>query len=164
MKMKKEGTPKIYSYIVTNDMGFAPNPYHGYCTLACCKPDLRRTAKKGDWIIGLSGKKKGFELIYIMTITKEPIRFVDYYHDYKRKRPSSQFAIGDNIYKPIKNNPQYVSDYKQLQSEHSKGKDENMDTKIHDLGNKLQNDRVLISDDFIYYGIIKEYLRSSILL
>ena len=29
----------LYSYIVKHDNGFAPNPFHGFCTLACCKPE-----------------------------------------------------------------------------------------------------------------------------
>lgn len=39
---------KLFSYIVTHDAGFAPNPFWGYCTLACCKPAIRRTANVGD--------------------------------------------------------------------------------------------------------------------
>jgi hypothetical protein len=45
---------KLYCYIVTHDTGFSPNPFHGYCTLACCKPTIRRTAKEGDWVVGLT--------------------------------------------------------------------------------------------------------------
>ena len=45
---------KLYSYILTHDTGFSPNPFFGYCTLACCKPDIRRVAKVGDWIVGLA--------------------------------------------------------------------------------------------------------------
>ena len=39
---KPDGTPRDY--------GFAPNPYFGYCTLATCKPVIRRCAGVGDWI------------------------------------------------------------------------------------------------------------------
>ena len=28
---------RIYAYVVTHDNGFAPNPFHGFCTLATCK-------------------------------------------------------------------------------------------------------------------------------
>lgn len=31
-----------YEYVMTNDSGFAPNPFHGACTLACCKPKIRK--------------------------------------------------------------------------------------------------------------------------
>lgn len=56
----------IYAYIVPVDDGAAPNPYGGVCTLAICKANLRKIAKQGDWIIGLSSS---FELIYTMKIT-----------------------------------------------------------------------------------------------
>lgn len=50
---KSGGNPlKLYSYVVARDFGFAPNPFHGYCTLATCKPDIRATASVGDWVIG----------------------------------------------------------------------------------------------------------------
>jgi len=41
-------TMKVYSYIVAYDSGFAPNPFHGICTLACCKPTIRRTAHEKE--------------------------------------------------------------------------------------------------------------------
>lgn len=37
---------KIFTYIMTDDRGFAPNPYFGLCTLACCKPKIRREVAK----------------------------------------------------------------------------------------------------------------------
>ena len=44
---------KIYSYIVKRDYGFAPNPFYGYCTLATCKPVIRKHAEIGDIIVGI---------------------------------------------------------------------------------------------------------------
>lgn len=46
----------LYSYTVASDDGAAPNPYGGVCTLTICKPVIRRTAKKDDWIVGLGSK------------------------------------------------------------------------------------------------------------
>lgn len=43
---------KLYTYIITRDYGFAPNPFYGCCTLATCKPRIRKAAQKDDWIIG----------------------------------------------------------------------------------------------------------------
>ncbi|WP_347927045.1 hypothetical protein [Pseudomonas helvetica] len=39
---------RIYSYVITHDHGFAPNPHGGVLTLATCKPVIRRTAEKGS--------------------------------------------------------------------------------------------------------------------
>jgi Nucleotide modification associated domain 2 len=34
------------------DDGAAPNPFSGLCTLAICKPRIRRAAHVGDWVVG----------------------------------------------------------------------------------------------------------------
>jgi Nucleotide modification associated domain 2 len=43
---------KLSAYIVRVDSGFAPNPFGHHCTLACCKPTIRRKAEPGDIIVG----------------------------------------------------------------------------------------------------------------
>ncbi len=43
---------RLFSYTIPID-GAAPNPFHGMCSLAICKPAIRRTASSGDWIVGL---------------------------------------------------------------------------------------------------------------
>jgi len=47
---------RIYSYVLRYDDGAAPNPFWGICTLAICKPAIRRTARVGDWVIGTGSK------------------------------------------------------------------------------------------------------------
>ena len=44
--------PHIYSYVVAHDTGAAPNVDGGICTIAICKPAIRRNAQEGDWIVG----------------------------------------------------------------------------------------------------------------
>ena len=140
----------VYSYIVSHDTGFAPNPFHGYCTLACCKPVIRRTASIGDWIIGLSPKKYGNNIVYVMRVT-EKLSFSEYWKDkrFRRKRANIKSKdpiqrLGDNIYKPI-----LANKHLQMHSRHSK-KDgsENHKSKEPDLNGLF----VLISDDFSYFG------------
>jgi Nucleotide modification associated domain 2 len=48
---------KVYSYVIEHDLEFAPNPFHGTCTLACCKPDIRKKAVEGDYILGTGAVK-----------------------------------------------------------------------------------------------------------
>jgi hypothetical protein len=43
--------PDLFSYVVPSDSGFAPNPYGGLCTLACCEPKIRQYANVSDWIM-----------------------------------------------------------------------------------------------------------------
>lgn len=140
---------KLYSYVVTHDTGFSPNPFWRYCTLADCKPAIRRTANVGDWIVGLNPKADGNRLIYAMQV-EEILPYDQYYRDtrFAVKIPDYTkgkvvYKCGDNIYKPIPN-----GNFRQLQSMHSNGTNENLKTKAHDLGGK----NVLISKAFYYFG------------
>lgn len=64
---------RLFSYTIPVDDGAAPNPFYNMCTLAICKPAIRRVAKKGDWIAGLgsndapSGDLSG-KLVYAMLV------------------------------------------------------------------------------------------------
>jgi hypothetical protein len=96
---------RVYSYVVDHDLGFAPNPFHGVCTLAACKPKIRRYAEAGDYIIGTgSGPNGGLgRLVYWMRID-EIITFDQYWADarFRRKRPVMRGSLllryGDNVY------------------------------------------------------------------
>jgi hypothetical protein len=140
----------MYSHILRFDSGFAPNPFGGVCTLACCKPVLRRKSKLGDLILGVSSKRRGYRLVYAMEVG-EVMTFADYWSDprFARKRPdwsgtSRVDYCGDNCYEPI-----HSDQYLQRRSLHSK-KDgtEDVSHKKRDLGGK----NVLISYRFWYFG------------
>ncbi len=144
--------PTLYSYIVARDYGFAPNPFYGFCTLATCKPDIRRGAKVGDWVTGTGSKVKGRagHIVYAMRVT-EAMSFNDYWDDprFLRKRPalrgSWKQAYGDNIYHWDK----FAIEWRQLDSHHTR------EYGIQDFDNiqtDTKADRVLISNDFIYWG------------
>lgn len=64
---------RIYSYVVRYDSGFAPNPFYSYCTLATCKPSIRRSANVGDWVVGSGSNsrsvRRGGHLVYAMRVT-----------------------------------------------------------------------------------------------
>jgi Nucleotide modification associated domain 2 len=124
----------LYSYVVTHDTGFSPNPFFGYCTLACCKPEIRRNAQVGDWIVGLTPRAQGNKVVYFMRVD-EIVDFPSYWtHSrFLQKRPrydgSVQAKCGDNIYEPLPN-----GEFRQLRSMHSKGEAEDPERKAHDLG------------------------------
>jgi hypothetical protein len=140
---------KLYSYIVTHDTGFAPNPFFGYCTLACCKPNIRRTAEKGDWVVGLTPRASGNRIVYFMRVDDVMKSFADYWNDsrFKVKKPIFTDGVrgrrGDNIYEPLAS-----GGYRQLPSRHSNGDAEDAETKQKDLSGK----RILISETFAYFG------------
>ncbi len=136
---------KLYRYVMTYDTGLAPNPYHGYCTLALCKPQVRRTAQVGDWIMGLGSVSAGLgrRLIYAMQIS-ETLSFEEYWDDprfeCKKPRASSDMRIecGDNVYR----RDDRSGDWIQLPCHHC-------DEDIH---RDLKVNRVLIGTRFVYFG------------
>lgn len=141
------GSPqmRLFSYIVAVDSGFAPNPFWGTLTLACCKPAIRRGAVPGDLVVGLSSKAHGHRVVYVAEVT-EKLTYREFWNDkrFARKRPDMQSADtrdrrGDNIYEPTG-----PSAFRQLPSCHTE-KD-----KAHDLGGRY----VLVSraSDFTYFG------------
>ena len=142
---------KLYSYVVARDFGFAPNPFYGICTLATCKPKIRKSAQIGDWIIGTGSKvnkRDGF-LVYVMRVS-ETMTFNEYWADlrFHRKKPilngSKKQAFGDNIYFKDQKNQ-----WRQLDSHHSY---ENGIQNHNNIKNDTQFDRVLISNEYAYWG------------
>lgn len=144
--------PKVYSYIVARDYGFAPNPFYGFCTLATCKPSIRKAARIGEWVVGTGSKDKNRagHIVYAMCVT-EAMSFGEYWYDsrFRDKRPdlrgSWKKAYGDNIYY----HDECAKEWFQVDSHHSYG---NGKQNLYNITNDTKVDRVLISDDFIYWG------------
>ncbi len=139
-------------YVVDRDFGFAPNPFHGYCTLATCTPRIRNKAKMEDWVIGMGGSrlKATGRCIYAMRIT-EKITFNEYWRNptYFDKKPirngSRKMMVGGNIY----HFDTVQNEWYQADSHHS-----NADGSVnpHNLATDTKSDKVLISKHFFYFG------------
>jgi hypothetical protein len=154
---------RLYSYVVRRDFGFAPNPFFGYCTLATCKPQIRKSAQVGDWVAGTGSKPHGLghRLVYAMRVG-ETLTFDEYWEDlrFRQKRPnlraSIKQAFGDNIYHHAANRK-----WCQERSHHSHRNDKN----AANMRTDTQVDRILVSDWFIYFGgnavEIPEHLRQG---
>ncbi len=91
---------QLYSYVVARDFGFAPNPFFGTCTLATCKPDIRRSAIVGDWIVGTGSKtrKRHGNLVYVMKVA-EKMTFNQYWEDrrFQLKKPNLSGSPGPDL-------------------------------------------------------------------
>jgi hypothetical protein len=79
---------------MTNDSGFAPNPFWQRLTLATCKPGIRRAKIKGDWIAGftsaqLTGDAVGSERLVFLMKVSEKLTIAEYFLDkcFKQKIP-----------------------------------------------------------------------------
>lgn len=140
----------IRAYIVEHDIGFAPNPFFGTCTLATCKPEIRWHAAEGDWIVGIGSVADGIRgrLVFAMKV-QEKLCFEQYWNDerFQTKKPnflgSLKQAQGDNVYHR-KN-----GDWVQERSRHTHRTAEMTDRHI---ARDTKRNRVLVSSHFVYYG------------
>ncbi len=137
---------RLHTYVVAIDSGLAPNPFHGICTLAVCKPKIRCTARVGDWILGTGSKTRGHQgrAVYAMQVA-ESLDFEAYWSDsrFRAKRPdpagSPARQAGDNLH----------------WRDPATGDWHTLPGAGHDAGNRprdLSGQQVLIAWDFVYWG------------
>jgi len=141
----------VWSYKISRDFGFAPNPFFGYCTIACCKPNIRERAQEGDLIFGCAAKGLGIGevLIFAMRV-QEKITFDEFWLDdrFRKRRPVFSAGrarmYGDNIY-----HSDGADSWIQENSHHSlENGCRNEANASRDLNSKF----VLISQNFSYWG------------
>ena len=142
---------QYFSYVIVRDYGFAPNPFGIHCTLATCKPKIRRVAQVGDWIFGISPRCGiiGNDLICAMKVSQK-ITYNDYWNsiDFQYKKPlmngSLKQMYGDNIYHSDNDGVWY-----QANSHHSY---EDGSINFNNLNRDKEGMYVLISEIFYYFG------------
>lgn len=136
---------RLFSYVITHDAGFAPNPFGGVLTLATCKPRIRVTARPDDWLLGTgSVRAVGTGRVVYAAAVAEVLAIEQYATD-------SRFAVkqpvvgrepwqrhGDNIYSRLPSGA-----WHQRRNIHHFPKDME-----HDLGGK----NVLVCERFWYFG------------
>lgn len=141
---------RLFTYTLRIDDGAAPNPFRGMCSLAICKPGIRRVAKERDWVAGLGSKKApsgdlSGKLVYAMQVDE-----VLSLKDYDKRAPtnwphrlpnvdSSDLSerLGDCIY------------------DYSNGEMPIQRPSVHGLENvvtDLKGENVLLSRDFYCFG------------
>jgi Nucleotide modification associated domain 2 len=143
---------KLHSYVVARDYGFAPNPFYGVCTLATCKPKIRSVARIGDWVVGTGSKVRGRgkHVVFAMRVTGT-LTFEEYWVDprFQDKKPnlrgSIKQAFGDNIYSKCAGTDAWC----QANSHHSL---EDGTPNAANVKADTGTDRMLFSDDFVYWG------------
>jgi hypothetical protein len=145
-----DGRPTLFTYTIPVDDGAAPNPFRGLCTLAICKPGIRRAAKKGDWVAGLGSKKApsgdlSKRLVYAMHVD-ESVPFDEYDERAAAEWPDRVPDISSaDLTRPLGDCIYYDCS----------GTSPRQRSSVHGLAN-LKTDwrgkNVLISRDFYYFG------------
>ncbi|MGH1539591.1 MAG: hypothetical protein ACRBHB_04155 [Arenicella sp.] len=136
---------RLYSYILSHDYGFSPNPFGNYLTLSTGQPLLRKSIEVDDWLIGIGDEHTiGKERLIFAAQVSDIVSMEDY-------GQSSQFAFkipndgpekwhwrGDNIYYQDENGWQQRA------------------TEFHHPDNMhedLSGEKVLICKTFWYFGL-----------
>lgn len=143
---------RLYSYVVAYDYGFAPNPFYGTCTLATCKPVIRRVAEVGDMILGTGSAHYSLsgQLVFFMQVS-EILTYQEYWShpEFQKKKPnlrgSLKQAFGDNIY----HRDLQTGDWIQENSHHSLP---DGNTNFSNLDHDTQTPKVLLGRRFAYWG------------
>lgn len=140
---------RLFTYTIPTDDGAAPNPFRGMCSLAICKPGIRRVAQVDDWVAGLGSKNSpngdlSGRLVYAMRV-EEVLTLKEYDQQARRRWPhripnvdSADLSerLGDCIYDYSRGKPV------QRPSVHGR----------ENIGTDLSGENVLISRDFYYFG------------
>jgi hypothetical protein len=116
--------PRIFSYVVDHDHGYAPNPLPPWCTLAQCKYGTERRrnivelAEPGDWVLGSGGRDSSGAgtLLYLMRVTEKP-GFPEFLRDprfrgrvdHHRASPRRFALVSDDYVYFGRNAPKFVS-------------------------------------------------------
>ncbi len=131
---------KLYSYVVDHDYGFAPNPFHEYCTLVHCmfskssKRNLVEMVKQDYdsgyevWVTGTGGVSSNTSghgtIIYLMKVN-DAIPVTKYYTDEKYKEKKHK-ANGTEI--------------------------EQLGDRNYHIHTNISNRYALISNEYFYFG------------
>lgn len=92
--------PRLWRYVLRYDGNFAPHIRGGICSLACCKPMIRRYAARGDWIIGFATRKesRGEAVVrYAMVVTNDPLPLAEYWRSRHGRRDAIYRPDGDGL-------------------------------------------------------------------
>lgn len=150
-----EPSSRLFTYKVAHDGGSAPNPEHGVCTLAICKPAIRRVAKINDVIVGLACVSDNESRIIYGMVVEHSIPWDDYIKicngtgkvlagintkKIRSKIPKNENDTGDCIWKNANN---YVP---ALESWSTHNGNDQFNTDV------LNGKKVLLSTKFWYFG------------
>jgi len=148
----------LYSYCIPVDDGAAPNPFWGVCTLAICKPVIRRNAKIGDWIVATGSARYGIQNKVVYAMRVDDIMTYEEYDDFCNKNLPEKIPnwnstdlkrkVGDCIY-------DFSSGEPKLRDSVHEGQEI--------IERDLRGKNVLLSKHFIYFGSAPQPIKDSLI-
>jgi hypothetical protein len=134
---------RLFTYNIRHDTGYAPNPFFDVCTLNTCKPQIRREANEGDWVVAL----KSDRVICVMKVTRK-MTMAEYWDYCIRRVPGKippqsaqctdpRWIVGDCQYEFSSGKPRL------LQGSHES----------KHVQRDLSGQNTLLSTHFVYFGL-----------
>jgi len=133
---------RYFLYKMTDDNGGAPCIQNNILTLAICKRVIRKTAKTGDWLIGVGGSRLENRFIYMAEVTDTVENGLYYSHPSFAGRPDRIYEFNSEDIAKIRKNARYHSDGASILS----------DVGFQDENGYYPSARVLICANFRYLG------------
>lgn len=141
--------PTLFSYCIRYDIGSAPNPFWGLCTLAICKPLIRRSANVGDWVVGTGSALSPIgdisdKVVYAMLVTQK-MTMADYDRFTRSELPRKVPLMTSTD--PRRRSGDLIYDFSTSTTP--------LRPSVHGEWNKetdLSGKCVLLSDHFFYFG------------
>ena len=155
------GSERLFTYKVAYDGGSAPNPFHGICTLAICKPVIRRVAEKDDVIVGLGCGDEEDRIVYCMVVSAR-VSWAEYIQGCKagfiadKKDPSKKYTLKGRIPKD-KHDPGDCIWEDAVDYEHALDSWSRHDGEDDFIGDIRRGENVLIGETFWYFGKGDQY-------
>jgi len=96
---------RVHTYVITTDVGSAPNYDPPFVSLAVCKPRIRRKAVVGELVLAFAGRPVNPVAPHTVVwagIVTATMTFADYWQDrrFAGKKPDRS-ARPDNFYRPV---------------------------------------------------------------
>jgi len=135
-------TSRIFLYKMTVDNGGAPCVQDNLLSLAICKPAIRRTAKTGDWLLGIGGKSLHGRLIYMAEVTETVDLGLYYSLSRYKERKDCIYEFNEEGKLQVRRDALY----------HEDGSSLARDVGTPDASGRYPSARVLLSRNFCYLG------------
>jgi hypothetical protein len=141
--------PTLFSYCIRYDIGSAPNPFWGLCTLAICKPNIRQSANVGDWVVGTGSAVSPIgnisdKVVYAMRVTQKMT--MEDYDRFTRSKLPRKIPLMTSI-DPRRRSGDSIYDFSTSLPL--------LRPSVHGEGNKktdLKGGWVLLSNHYFYFG------------
>jgi hypothetical protein len=93
---------RIFRYILATDNGMAPCSDKGWVSLATCKPQIRRSAKPGEWVVGFYPSPAPRGLVAWAGRVARRVEIADYESEFRGRSDAVYRMMPDGNFKRLR--------------------------------------------------------------